>query len=81
MIPKKFKEANTVLRCPKEVKDCTDLHVHIQPIKGFVVSCWQPTAEELEEINRTGKIWLHVQGTTHPPLNITGKREDLFLPE
>jgi hypothetical protein len=34
----------------------------------FTVSCWKPTFEELEEIKRTGEIWLSVMSTPPPPV-------------
>lgn len=40
-----------------------------QPV---VVSCWKPTREELEEINRTGRVWLIVMGHTMPPVMLEG---------
>lgn len=34
-----------------------------------VVSCWQLTPEELEEVKRTGMVWLSVfSGPTSPPV-------------
>jgi hypothetical protein len=41
-----------------------------QPV---VVSCWKPTAEELAEINRTGRVWLIVMGQTMPPAILEGQ--------
>lgn len=37
-----------------------------------VVTCWTPTPAELQEIMRTGQIWLIVQGHVHPPGYVTG---------
>jgi len=37
-----------------------------------VVSCWQLTQEECEEIGRTGKIWLGVLGASTPPAWLSG---------
>lgn len=33
-----------------------------------VISCWKLTKEELEIINKTGRVWLHVLGDTMPPV-------------
>lgn len=33
-----------------------------------VISCWKLTREELELINKTGRVWLHVLGDTMPPV-------------
>jgi len=38
-----------------------------QPV---IVSCFKLTKEELEKINETGVIWLHVLGSTQPPVAI-----------
>jgi len=37
-----------------------------------VVSCWKVTAEELAEIQRTGRVWLMVWGVTMPPVALCG---------
>jgi hypothetical protein len=39
-----------------------------------VISCWKLTAEELEEINSTGRIWLMVSGETMPPAVVSGTK-------
>lgn len=36
------------------------------------ISCWQLTPEELEEVKRTGKVYVKVQGTTTYPLSVHG---------
>jgi hypothetical protein len=33
-----------------------------------VISCWKPTKEELDEIVRTGRVWIVVWGRTMPPI-------------
>lgn len=37
-----------------------------------VVSCWKLTRQELDEVNRTGRVWLIVLGRTMPPVAIDG---------
>jgi hypothetical protein len=37
------------------------------------VSCWKLTEEELEEVKRTGQVFLKVIGTSTYPLSIHGK--------
>ena len=46
------------------------------PASGIpvVVSCWKMTAEELAEINRTGRVWLVVWGVTQPPVSLCGEK-------
>ena len=38
----------------------------------IVISCWRPTQAELDEINRTGRVWLEVMGNTMPPAMLRG---------
>jgi hypothetical protein len=42
----------------------------------FLVSCWEPSADELAAINATGKVWLAVMANryypTQPPVLATG---------
>lgn len=37
-----------------------------------VVSCWKPTPEELEEIKKTGRVWLVIMGISMPPACLMG---------
>lgn len=43
-----------------------------------VISCWKVTKAELEEIQRTGRVWLTVVGHTMPPAMLSG--HDPFTP-
>ncbi|MCY4431396.1 MAG: hypothetical protein OXC11_13525 [Rhodospirillales bacterium] len=52
-----------------------DLPTHCSRDEGLVgssISCWQLSEEELEEVQRTGKVWLWVWGQ-HPPVAVTGE--------
>ena len=74
-----FPEANTVLRAPTPEDAAAgtvyDLHCHRyrdldrQP---NVLSKWELTPEELEEVVRTGVVWFNCWGDTHPPMWISG---------
>lgn len=77
MIPASFDESNTVFSKPENMTDdeCDPLSV----LKGHdtngnlvVISCWKCTKEELEEINRTGRVWLTVYGGGMPPVSLSG---------
>lgn len=80
MIATSFDESNEVLGRPPGMtgEQCDPLSVR----RGFnegdglplVVSCWKPTKEELEEINRTGRMWLVVCGVTMPPVVLMGHK-------
>lgn len=77
MIPSSFDEANLVLDRPAGdgFKDCDPLNVlRCQDPVGrpMVISCWKLTQEELEEIQRTGRVWLSIWGPTMPPANVSG---------
>jgi len=71
MYPVKFNEFNKVLTPPEGMDNCIPLHVFNDGVAS--VSCWQPTPEELEEINRTGCVWVIVySGQSAPPISVTG---------
>lgn len=71
MIPIDFPERNMVLEKPKGMTDeeCHDLEIFTD---GKVcVSCWALNKEELEQIQKTGKIFLVVvSGYTQPPVSL-----------
>ena len=77
MISVAFDEENSLLHPPPNMRaeDCETISVfqgttsHGIPI---VVSCWKLTKEELEEVKRTGRVWLTVLGVTMQPAVIEG---------
>lgn len=71
MNPVNFKFQNGVLSPPKGMEE------EVVPLPIFhdgewTVSCWEVTDAEIEEISKTKRVWLAVQGKTHPPLSIMG---------
>ena len=38
---------------------------------GVSLSCWKLTREEVQYVIDTGKVWLRVWGTPHPPVNVS----------
>jgi hypothetical protein len=50
-------------------EECGNLPVHFDG--KDCISCWKLTPEELEEVAKTGVIWLYVMGG-QPPVSITG---------
>lgn len=72
MMPAAFSEENGVLDAPLGEEDrCDSLSVWRGMTDGaqpIVVSCWKPTVEEMEEIKRTGRVWIMIWGTTMPPI-------------
>lgn len=71
MRPTPFDGANVILKPPPGVEDVLALPVRRSEVDdGSVttVSCWELEPGDLEEIQRTGRVWLSVQGRTHAPL-------------
>ncbi len=74
-----FEQANTVLRAPTPedaaAETVYDLHTHrYRDLDGRpnVLSKWQLSAAELDEVVRTGCVWFSCWGETHPPMWISG---------
>jgi hypothetical protein len=77
MIATAFDEDNCVLGPPPGMTEdqVYSLSVHRGATPDglpVVVSCWKPTAEELAEIQRTGRVWLVIYGQTMPPVSVEG---------
>lgn len=75
MVSSAFNQENLVLNPPPGMEtDCESLSVFSGKDvmdKDVVISCWKLTKEELEEFNKTGRIWLIVRGQTMPPVALT----------
>lgn len=75
-----FPEANTVLGAPTPEDEAAGT-VYGLPVMRYrdldgqlnVLSKWQFTPAEIEEIVRTGCCWFNAWGATHAPIWITGK--------
>lgn len=83
MIPIAFDEANIVLDKPDGVDYdiCEPLNVLAGAVIDgdgeacpMMISCWKLTAEELEEIIRTKRVWLKVAGVSHPMVLLSGTK-------
>ncbi len=77
MVPSSFAESDDFLNPPDSMKDdCLPLSIARREFGGYpgVISCWRPTAEELAEINKTGRVWLVVIGQTMPPVILDGRK-------
>lgn len=75
----KFPQQTTVYGKPEGWKDedCYGLPVnqaYYQNSNGYgvpcLISCWQLSPEELEEVKRTGKIFLSITGAGMPPVSL-----------
>jgi hypothetical protein len=80
MLPTDFPEANFTFTKPKDMTDeqCMDLRVwrgevpidDAGSMAPAIISCWRLSKEDLEEINRTGVVWLSITGTGMPPVSV-----------
>ena len=71
MKPRAFPQANCRLLPPPGIDNCDPLETYRAP-EGFILSHWQMSAEELDEVNRNGgRLWLYVwSGQSAPPVAI-----------
>lgn len=75
MLATAFDQENCVLDAPESmgVDQCEPLSVwQGKLLSGFeaVISCWKPTKEEIEQLQKTGRIWLIVYGKKMPPVSL-----------
>lgn len=83
--PIAFPEANAVLvGSPEDKAAGTVLDLHIHRYRDLdqaphVISKWELTEAERAEVGRTGHVWLHSWGITHPPVSVGGN--DPFIRE
>lgn len=78
MIATSFDESNLVMDTPPGVdpEEIYPLSVFRgQDVNGnrVVISCWKPTAEEMEEIKRTGRVWVIMHCIQMQPIAVEGK--------
>lgn len=80
MLAVTFPQANFTFLKPAGMTDeqCSDLHVW----RGMatidddgtkapaIISCWQFSKEDLEEIAKTGRMWLSISGEAMPPVSL-----------
>lgn len=75
MLPKQFTQVNFEFTKPNSMTDeqCFSLPV----FKGkdsegvpAIISCWALSKEDLEEINKTGHVWLSICGNGMPPVSL-----------
>jgi len=79
MKPVKFKEHNLNLTAPPGMseEECAPLPVFTDGQQ--CISCWELSAEEIEKVRRTGRIWLSVMsGNTQPPVWLSAQ-ETVFI--
>lgn len=73
MVATGFEESNTLMHPPEGMTadECQVLEVYkgeFEDGKPVVISCWKFTKEELEIVNKTGRIYILVLGESMPPI-------------
>ncbi len=63
--PIPFPQQNANLTAPSGSPEVLELPVH--RAEGMILSKWRLTKPEIEEVMRTGFIWLWVKGQSMPP--------------
>jgi hypothetical protein len=82
MIPKHFKESNSVLAKPDALTDseCESLSVFTNGRE--CISLWKPSLKERISILFFGNVWLSIHsGTTQPPVWIDAKKTIFIKPK
>jgi hypothetical protein len=76
-VPASFEEADLILDKPEGMTyDQCDV-LSVTKIKDaydnpILISCWKLTKAELEEINKTGRLWIMAFGDTMTPIAVCG---------
>lgn len=80
MLPTSFEGSNFVFTKPKDMTDeqCMDLPVWKGQVPvddagntfPAIISCWKLSKEDLEEIQKTGCVWLSITGKGMPPVSV-----------
>ncbi len=76
MTPIEFEQANDVLKCPPDMPDCTDLPIckAMDSLgNACVISCWQLSEEEIQQLIKSKKLYVYFSHITHPPLSLLTK--------
>lgn len=77
MIPVSFDRANGVLDKPASLSrdECEPLNVFmgfmLPELYPVTISCWKFTAEELEQVKKTGRIYLTMMSHSVPPVALS----------
>ena len=86
-VPTSFAESNAVLDKPPSMSydECAAISIMRGSVglggtenrMPVVMTCWKLTQEELDDINRTGRIWVLVCGETMPPMCVEGMKPEI----
>ena len=66
-VPQTFEGVNQTWWGPGDIGD-----LPTASLDGRKLSCWVLTPEELEEVKSTGRVWLSVWTSVHPPVLVEG---------
>lgn len=74
-MPIDFEHANANFHKPKDMTDeqCQTLPAwrgNYPDGQSVIISCWKLSKEDIEEVLKTGVVWLHVVGGITPPVSI-----------
>lgn len=76
MVPCAFDHENTVFNPPKGMEnDCESISAFVGKDitdQNVVITCWKLCKDEVEELIKTGRLWLIVSGQGMPPVALTG---------
>ena len=75
MEPIPFKEANLNLVDGNKVGKILDLPAARVECEGqpCIVTKWRLTIPEIEEITKTGVLWMTLMGDAHPPVSLSAR--------
>lgn len=81
MIPTTFDQQNKIYTKPEGWIDeqCSDLPTWEGSVKVVgtemeipaIISCWKLSYEDLQEIQKTGCVWLSITGKVMPPVSVS----------
>lgn len=72
MDPVDFPQSNAVFGAPPGSTDCADLPVTKAKLNGedVIVSCWQPTEDEIARVLVGEPVYLCIVGRGMPPVSL-----------
>ncbi len=83
MTPVKFSGYTGVLQAPESMPDVMPLpFFRGEDTEGVpvVISCWELTESELQEVIKTKRVWLSVVGRSAPPVRVSAETPFVPLP-